>query len=90
MRMTWRIAVYAVASFLVITLPARAQPSTISSTRPPKDQSSRSSQISVADQELIRRLEEAGYTQVRDDANDCPMPRCSGLVRLAWKAIRAD
>jgi hypothetical protein len=58
--MNWRLAVYTVASFLVVTLPALAQPSVQA------DQSSRSSQISVADQELIRKLEEAGYTQVRD------------------------
>ena len=64
--MNWRVVVYTIASFLVITLPALAQSSTTSSTRPPTDQSSRSSQISVADQELIRKLEEAGYTQVRD------------------------
>jgi hypothetical protein len=64
MSMNWRIAVYTVASFLVVTLPALAQPG--ASTAPPTDQSSHSSQISVADQELIRKLEEAGYTQVRD------------------------
>jgi Peptidase propeptide and YPEB domain len=65
--MSWRVAAYTVASFLVITLPALAQPSTTSSTRPPTDQSTTgSSQTSVADQELIRKLEEAGYTQVRD------------------------
>jgi len=65
--MSWRVAAYAVASFLVITLPALAQPSTTSSTRPPTDESTTgSSQTSVADQELIRKLEEAGYTQVRD------------------------
>jgi hypothetical protein len=65
--MSWRVAAYPVASFLVITLPALAQPSTTSSTRPPTDQSTTgSSQTSVADQELIRKLEEAGYTQVRD------------------------
>ena len=58
--MNWRVAVYTVASFLVVTLPALAQPSVQA------DQSSPSSQISVADQELIRKLEEAGYTQVRD------------------------
>jgi hypothetical protein len=69
--MNWRVAACTVASFLVITLPALAQPSTTPSTRPPTDQSitdfRRSSQISVAEQELIRKLEEAaGYTQVRD------------------------
>jgi len=65
--MSWRVAAYPVASFLVITLPALAQPSTTSSTRPPTNQSTTgSSQTSVADQELIRKLEEAGYTQVRD------------------------
>ena len=66
MSMNWRIAVYTVASFLVVTLPAVAQPNTTSSARPATDQSSSSSQISVADQDLIRKLEEAGYTQVRD------------------------
>jgi hypothetical protein len=65
--MSWRVAAYPVASFLVITLPALAQPSTTSSTRRPTDQSTTgSTQTSVADQELIRKLEEAGYTQVRD------------------------
>jgi hypothetical protein len=49
-----------------VNLAALAQPSTTSSTHPPTDQSSRSSQISAAEQELIRKLEEAGYTQVRD------------------------
>jgi Peptidase propeptide and YPEB domain len=63
---SWRVAAYAVASFLVITLPALAQPSTTPSTGPPSEQSSRPLQISVAEQELIRKLEEAGYTQVRD------------------------
>ena len=62
--MSWRVAACTVASFLVITLPALAQPTTTPSTRPPTDQSS--SQISVAEQELIRKLEGAGYTQVRD------------------------
>ena len=62
--MSWRVATCTVASFLVITLPALAQPTTTPSTRPPTDQSS--SQISVAEQELIRKLETAGYTQVRD------------------------
>jgi hypothetical protein len=33
---------------------------------PSTGQDSRSSQISVADQDLIRKLEGAGYTQVRD------------------------
>ena len=55
--MSWRGATCTVASFLVITLPALAQPTTTPSTRPPTDQSS--SQISVAEQELIRKLEEA-------------------------------
>jgi hypothetical protein len=49
--MSWRVAACTVASFLVITLSALAQPSTTPS---------------VAEQELIRKLEEAGYTQVRD------------------------
>ncbi|UWU76521.1 PepSY domain-containing protein [Bradyrhizobium huanghuaihaiense] len=43
-----------------------AQPSTTSSTLPATDQSNRSSQNSVAEQDLIRKLEGAGYTQVRD------------------------
>jgi hypothetical protein len=64
MSMNWRVAVYTVTSFLVVTLPAFAQPG--ASTAPPADQSSRSSQMSVADQQLIRKLEEAGYTQVRE------------------------
>jgi hypothetical protein len=65
--MNWRVAAYAVVFFLVATLPALAQPSTTSSTRPPTDQSTTgSSQTSVGEQQLIRRLEEAGYTQVRD------------------------
>ncbi len=68
--MSWRVAACAVASFLGIILPILAQPSSPPSTRSPTDQSitnSRSSsQISVAEQELIRKLERAGYTQVRD------------------------
>jgi len=65
--MNWRVAAYAVVFLLVVTLPALAQPSTTSSTRPPTDQSTTgSSQASVGEQQLIRRLEEAGYTQVRD------------------------
>jgi len=65
--MIWRIAAYTVASFLVITspAPALAQPST-TATAPPADQSSHSSQNSVAEQDLFRKLEDAGYTQVRD------------------------
>ncbi|MFL5240320.1 MAG: PepSY domain-containing protein [Rhizomicrobium sp.] len=65
--MNWRVAAYTVAFFLVITLPALAQPSTTPLTRPPTDQSTTgASQTSLAEQELIRKLEEAGYTQVRD------------------------
>ena len=52
--------------FLVITLPALAQPSTTPSTRPPPDPSTTDFRRSVAEQELIRKLETAGYTQVRD------------------------
>ena len=63
--MIWRIAAYTVASFLVIASPAPAQPST-TATAPPADQSSHSSQNSVAEQDLFRKLEDAGYTQVRD------------------------
>jgi len=63
--MNWRVGVYTVASFLVLALPALAQPSTTPSTHQPTDQNSRSSQNSVAEQDLIRKLEEAGYTQVR-------------------------
>jgi hypothetical protein len=62
---SWRVAAYTVAFFLVVTSPALAQPST-TATAPSAGQGSRSSQISVADQELIKKLEEAGYTQVRD------------------------
>jgi hypothetical protein len=35
--MSWRVAACTVASFLVITLPTLAQPSTTPSTRPPTD-----------------------------------------------------
>jgi hypothetical protein len=35
--MSWRVAACTVASFLVITLPTLAQPSTTPSTRPPAD-----------------------------------------------------
>jgi hypothetical protein len=67
MSMNWRIAVYTIASFLVVTSPAPAQPSATPPTRPPTDQSTTgSSQNSVAEQDLIRKLEDAGYTQVRD------------------------
>jgi hypothetical protein len=46
---------------------AGTQPSTTPSTRPPTDQSTTgTSQTGVAEQELIRKLEEAGYMQVRD------------------------
>jgi hypothetical protein len=76
--MSWRVAACTVASFLVITLPALAQPTTTPSTRPPTDQSS--SQISVAEQELIRKLEEAGYTQVRDVKSTA-----EGIVAKAMK-----
>jgi hypothetical protein len=76
--MSWRVAVCTVASFLVITLPTLAQPSTTPSTRAPTDQSS--SQISVAEQELIRKLEEAGYTQVRDVKSTA-----EGIVAKAMK-----
>jgi hypothetical protein len=62
--MSWRVAACTVASFLVITLPTLAQPSTTPSMRTPADQSS--SLINVAEQELIRKLQEAGYTRVRD------------------------
>jgi hypothetical protein len=61
--MSWRVAACTVASVLVITLPALAQPST---TRPPPDPSTTDFRRSVAEQELIRKLEKAGYTQVRD------------------------
>ena len=62
-----RIAACSVASFLVTTLPALAQLSTTPSTPPPTEQSTTgTSQTSVREQELIRKLEEAGYTQVRD------------------------
>jgi hypothetical protein len=65
--MSWRVAACTVASFLVITLPVLAQPSTTPPTRPPTDQSiTGSSQVSAAQQELIWKLEKAGYTQVRD------------------------
>lgn len=65
--MSWRVAACTVASFLVITLPVLAQPSTTPSTRPPADQSiTGSSQVSAAQQELIWKPEKAGYTQVRD------------------------
>jgi hypothetical protein len=57
---------------------------TTPSTRPPTDQSitdfRRSSQISVAEQELIRKLEEAGYTQVRDVKSTA-----EGIVAKAMK-----
>jgi hypothetical protein len=76
--MSWRVAACTVASFLVITLPALAQPATTPSTRPPTDQSS--SQISVAEQELIRKLEEAGYTQVREVKSTA-----EGIVAKAMK-----
>jgi hypothetical protein len=76
--MSWRVAACTVASFLVITLPALAQPTTTPSTRPPTDQSS--SQISVAEQELIRKLEEAGYTQVREVKSTA-----EGIVAKAMK-----
>ena len=65
--MSRRFAACTVASFLAIPLPALAQPSTTPSTRPPADQSiTGSSQVSAAEQELIWKLEKAGYTQVRD------------------------
>jgi len=64
--MSWRVAACTVASVLVITLPALAQPSTTPSTRPPPDPSTTDFRCSVAEQELIRKLEKAGYTQVRD------------------------
>jgi hypothetical protein len=64
--MSWRVTTCTVASFLVITLPALAQPSTTPSTRPPPDPSTTDFRRSVAEQELIRKLEKAGYTQVRD------------------------
>jgi len=51
---------------------------TTPSTRPPTDQSS--SQISVAEQELIRKLEEAGYTQVREVKSTA-----EGIVAKAMK-----
>jgi len=60
--MSWRVVVCTVASFLVITLPTLAPPSTTPSMRTPSDQSS--SPINVAEQELIRKLQEAGYTAV--------------------------
>jgi hypothetical protein len=72
--MNWRVAACTVASFFVFTLPALAQPSTTPSTRPPTDQ------ISVAEQELIRKLEEAGYTQVRDVKSTA-----EGIVAKAMK-----
>jgi len=82
--MSWRVAACTVAFFLVITLPALAQPSTTPSMRPPTNQSitdfRRSSQISVAEQELIRKLEEAGYTQVRDVKSTA-----EGIVAKAMK-----
>ena len=61
-----RIAACSVASFLVTTLPALAQLSTTPSTSPPTQSTTGTSQTSVREQELIRKLEEAGYTQVRD------------------------
>ena len=64
--MSWRFAACTVACFLAITLPALAQPSTTPSTRPPPDPSTTDFRRSVAEQELIRKLEGAGYTQVRD------------------------
>ena len=64
--MSWRVATCTVVSFLVITLSALAQPSTTPSTRPPPDPSTTDFRRSVAEQELIRTLEKAGYTQVRD------------------------
>jgi hypothetical protein len=76
--MSWHVAVCTVASFFAITLPTLAQPSTTASTRTPTDQSS--SQISVAEQELIRKLEEAGYTQVRDVKSTA-----EGIVAKAMK-----
>jgi hypothetical protein len=62
--MSWRVPACTAAFFLVITLPALAQPSTTPSTRPPP--STTDFRRSVAEQELIRKLEGAGYTQVRD------------------------
>ena len=65
--MSWRFTACTVACFLAITLPALAQPSTTPSTRPPTEQGTTgSSQVSAAEQELIWKLEKAGYTQVRD------------------------
>jgi hypothetical protein len=65
--MSWRFAACTVASLLAITLPAVAQPSATPSARPPTDQSiTGSPQVSAAEQELIWKLEKAGYTQVRD------------------------
>ena len=66
--MSWRVAICTVTSFLVITLPALAQPSPTQtpSARPPADPSTTDFRRSVAEQELIRKLEGAGYRQVRD------------------------
>ena len=79
--MSWRFAACTVACFLAITLPALAQPSTTPSTRPPSDQSTTgSSQVSAAEQELIWKLEKAGYTQVRDFKSTA-----EGIVAKAMK-----
>jgi hypothetical protein len=79
--MSWRVAACMVASFLVITLPALAQTSTTPSVRPPTDQSiTGSSQVSAAEQELIWKLEKAGYTQVRDVKSTA-----EGIVAKAMK-----
>ena len=65
--MSWRFAACTVVSLLAVTLPALAQPSTAPSSLAPTDQSTTgSSQVSAAEQELIWKLEKAGYTQVRD------------------------
>ena len=64
--MSWRFAACTVACFLAITLPALAQPSTTPSTPPTDESTTGSSQVSAAEQELIWKLEKAGYTQVRD------------------------
>src|SRR6202795_3514164 len=80
--MSWRFAACTVASFLAITLPALAQPSTTPSTRPPTDQNiTGSSQVSAAQQELIWKLEKAGYTQVRDVKSTA-----EGIVAEAMKS----
>jgi hypothetical protein len=65
--MSWRFAACTVTSLLAISLPALTQPSTTPPTRPPTDQNiTGSPQVSAAEQELIWKLEKAGYTQVRD------------------------